>query len=155
MFNSGENIDGSDITIFALKTIIKYIQEEIGSEITLMEKLYDRVLIALWFDNEFNKESRELAKLIGVELFGLPASKVSAKILLYIIIFTSVKKKDIDPYQILEIEKSATKSEIKKAYRKMAMKYHPDKADQNDEHQKREFTEKMAMINKAKEMLIK
>jgi DnaJ like chaperone protein len=36
--------------------------------------------------------------------------------------------KDMDSaYKILEIESSATDSEIKKAYRKMAVKYHPDK----------------------------
>ena len=30
-------------------------------------------------------------------------------------------------YEILEISKTATKSEIKKAFRKLAQKYHPDK----------------------------
>ena len=31
-----------------------------------------------------------------------------------------------DLYEVLEIEKSATDEEIKKAYRKLAKKYHPD-----------------------------
>lgn len=40
-------------------------------------------------------------------------------------------------YKILEIEETATDDEVKKAYRKMAMKYHPDKVrDLGPEHQK-------------------
>jgi len=33
----------------------------------------------------------------------------------------------MNPYQILEIETNATNSDIKKAYRKLVMKHHPDK----------------------------
>lgn len=36
-------------------------------------------------------------------------------------------------YQILEVPKTATSDEIKKTYRKLALKYHPDKCPNNPE----------------------
>ena len=34
-----------------------------------------------------------------------------------------------DPYEVLEVPRDAAESDIKKAYRRLAMKYHPDRND--------------------------
>jgi curved DNA-binding protein len=54
----------------------------------------------------------------------------------------------IDYYKILEIEKNATDADIKKAYRKLARKYHPD-LNPNDATAKKKFQQ----INEANEVL--
>lgn len=59
------------------------------------------------------------------------------------------------PYKALEIEPTATDEEIKKAYRRMAMKYHPDKVHTLGEDVKKSATEKFRAINEAYESLKK
>ena len=56
-------------------------------------------------------------------------------------------------YTELGVDKSSTSEEIKKAYRKMAMKYHPDKANNLDEKTKMEYEAKFKQINEAYENL--
>jgi DnaJ like chaperone protein len=58
-------------------------------------------------------------------------------------------------YKSLEIEPTATNDEIKKAYRRMAMKYHPDKVNDLGEDVKKSATEKFRSINEAYESLKK
>ncbi len=59
----------------------------------------------------------------------------------------------IDAYAILEIPKTATDEEIKKAYKKMAMKHHPDKVANLGEDVQRAANEKFKKINEAYEYL--
>ena len=56
-------------------------------------------------------------------------------------------------YKSLEIEPTATNDEIKKAYRNMAKKYHPDKVNDLGEDVKKSATEKVRSVNEAYENL--
>lgn len=73
--------------------------------------------------------------------------------------FESIKamffKNPNSAYKILEIERTATVSEIKKAYREMAKKYHPDKLQHMDEIYKKGAQEKFQKVQEAYEQLQK
>lgn len=55
-------------------------------------------------------------------------------------------------YDILNVPKHAGESQIKRAYRKLALQYHPDKV-QGSEEQKAEAAKRFAEINHAYETL--
>ncbi|MFO7789524.1 MAG: TerB family tellurite resistance protein [Bacteroidota bacterium] len=73
--------------------------------------------------------------------------------------YTSIKSmfvKDTESaYKILEIDKNASVDEIKKAYRKMAVKYHPDKVTHLGEDFQHFAKEKFQKVNEAYETLKK
>jgi DnaJ like chaperone protein len=56
-------------------------------------------------------------------------------------------------YKILEITKSATNDEVKKAYRKMAKKYHPDKLQDLGEAHLKGAKDKFLQIQNAYEKI--
>ena len=58
-----------------------------------------------------------------------------------------------DYYEVLGINKNSSDSEIKKAYRKAAMKYHPDKFASASENEKKDAENKFKEINEAYEIL--
>ena len=58
-----------------------------------------------------------------------------------------------DYYDLLGVEKTASEAEIKKAYRKLAMKYHPDRFANASETEKKEAEEKFKEVNEAYQVL--
>jgi DnaJ like chaperone protein len=58
-------------------------------------------------------------------------------------------------FKILEIDPSASNDDVKKAYRKMAMKYHPDKVSHLGEDFRKTADEKFKKVNEAYEKIKK
>ncbi len=58
-----------------------------------------------------------------------------------------------DPYQTLNLPRSATQAQIKASYRKLALKYHPDKQTNANEEDKKRCSEQFAKIGNAYEIL--
>jgi translocation protein SEC63 len=48
-------------------------------------------------------------------------------VVLYYVQMKTAEFKVFDPYEILKLHRGATEKEIKKAYRQMSLKFHPDK----------------------------
>eukprot|EP00049_Salpingoeca_infusionum_P005698 m.95538 g.95538 ORF g.95538 m.95538 type:complete len:78 (+) comp13058_c0_seq27:542-775(+) len=54
---------------------------------------------------------------------------------------------DLDYYEILGVERAASTTDIRKAYRRLALRHHPDKCDGQDDG------EMFKLINEAYEVL--
>lgn len=60
-----------------------------------------------------------------------------------------------EAYKVLEIEPTATDEEVRAAYRRLAVKHHPDKVANLGEDIRKAATEKLQKINEAKERIYK
>jgi DnaJ like chaperone protein len=98
-------------------------------------------------DGRFDKSEVDVIKNIS-DLLGVSGSD-----------FDSIKNMFIPAtdaaYRILEIEPTATDDEVKKAYRKMALKYHPDKVIHLGEDYRKIAEEKIKSVNVAYEKIKK
>ena len=63
--------------------------------------------------------------------------------------FGGSKSSDIELYDLLNVRKDSSPAEIKKSYRKLAMKYHPDRNPDN----KKECGDKFKEISEAHNVL--
>jgi DnaJ like chaperone protein len=60
-----------------------------------------------------------------------------------------------DAYKVLEVSPDATDQEVRAAYRRLALKHHPDKVAMLGDDVKRAAEEKFQQINNAKERIYK
>jgi DnaJ like chaperone protein len=85
--------------------------------------------------------------------------KISGALGISAVDFLSIKNMFVpetdSSYKILEIEPKATDEEVKKAYRMMAMKYHPDKVIHLGEEYRKSAEEKFKKVNEAYEKVKK
>jgi DnaJ like chaperone protein len=112
---------------------------------------YNLLLLALCYqialvENTLNEGAESLIKIIG-SVLGVSYEKHNEIRLKY----------SLQPfktlYQILELSPKASNEDIKKAYRKMASQYHPDRVPQDDEKIVEEAHHKFLEIQSAYEKL--
>ena len=92
-------------------------------------------------DARINKKELEVIERIATQLGISSKDKDSVK-------YMFIPKTDAY-YKILEITPSASDEDIKKAYRKMAMKYHPDKVSHLGEDFQKFANDKFKKVNEA------
>ncbi len=129
-----------DIQVKEVCEQIRYYMEH-ANRLQLMYYLFGIALS----DGQVDKSEMHLIEQIAGYLGLSDKDYASLKAMHY-------KDKDA-AYKILEIEKTATDEEIKKAYRRMAMKYHPDKVRGLGEQHEKAAQEKFIKVQEAYEQL--
>ena len=98
-------------------------------------------------DGDFDPREQQVIEQIAAGM-GLSQADYNSLAALY--------QKTKDPnwaYTVLEIEPTASDDEVKKAYRRMALRYHPDKVAGAGEEVVKNATEKFRAVNEAYEAI--
>lgn len=96
-------------------------------------------------DGEIAQQELDLIQVIGSNM-AIKQADFQSILALY------QRHKDVNwAYTALEITPSATNDEVKKAYRRMAMKFHPDKVANASEEVRKQATDKFRGVNEAYE----
>ncbi|HRN41157.1 MAG TPA: TerB family tellurite resistance protein [Vicingus sp.] len=149
---------GSEHTQELLITLREILKKDIPiQEVCLQIKTYTLYparlqLIHLLFgvasvDGQVQQDELNVIKIIAGNLGIKPNDFASIKAMFF---------KEVDgDYKILEIEKSVSDEEVKKAYRRMAVKYHPDKVSHLGEEFQKSAKEKFQKEQEAYENIKK
>ncbi len=114
-----------------------------SSRLELLHLLYGIALS----DNELSTAETVVIHQISVGLGITNADYMSIKNMIH---------KDIDSdYKVLEVDSSISDADLKKAYRKLAVLYHPDKVEHLGEDIKKSAEEKFKRVNEAYERVKK
>ncbi len=102
-------------------------------------------LVALGASDGLHQREVDILETIATYI-GLSKSEADS-------IFAQFRPDNDSNYKILEIDRSATDEDVKKAYRKMAIKYHPDKVATLGEDVQKAAEEKFKAISQAYEAI--
>ena len=111
-----------------------------------MQLLQYLVQIAM-ADGEFAKAEKSVIECIG-SVIGLNTSDINSLISMYY-------KEELSAYKVLEISPDATADEVRSAYRRMAMKNHPDRVATLGPDVQKAATERFRQIAEAYETIKK
>ena len=111
-----------------------------------LQLLHYLVQIAI-ADGQFDKKEKSVLEAVGSTI-GLSASDVSSVIAMFY-------KDSTSAYAVLEVSPSATDDEVRQAYRRMAMKNHPDKVATLGPEVQKAAAEKFRQIQEAYETIKK
>jgi len=78
------------------------------------------------------KRAARRASNTGLKMLLLAAGWAFFSYLTYTVVNTPVDIKIWDPYEVMELSTSATLPEIKKQYKRLSLKFHPDKVDEDE-----------------------
>lgn len=110
-------------------------------------QLFDYLTRIAVADGEFSKSEKDVLEAIA-SVIGLTSSDAASII--------SMFYRDVDSdYSVLEISPTATDDEVKAAYRRMAMKYHPDKVATLGPEVQKSAAEKFRKVQEAYENIKK
>ena len=116
-----------------------------STRLTIMQILLDIAYADGIFEQVEQNTIARIASYLGIQ---------QADYISLLAMFAPTERQKPDwAYKALEITPDATEEEIKKAYRRMAMKHHPDKVSTMGEDMKRKANEKFQEIQKAYEYI--